>query len=254
MHNVMTDHEVAQALAASAGALLLELRLVLDNPDELKREGDRRSHDLLMAEWSRLRTADAVLSEEGVDHEDRGRASRVWIVDPLDGIREFSEKPRTDCAVHVALWVNGELTAGAVARPAMGSKLSTANPRPVPAFDDRPLRIAVSRSRPPAFVERLAKRLGAALVPMGSAGVKATEVLDGAVDAYVHAGGQYEWESAAPVAVVVAAGRHASRIDGSALAYNQPDPLLPDLLICRPEHAEQLLEAIATLTTEDVAP
>lgn len=253
MHYVMTDHEVARTLAEAAGALLLDLRAVLDNPNQLKCEGDRRSHDFLMAELARLRPDDAVLSEEGIDHQNRLRASRVWIVDPLDGTREFSEKPRPDWAVHVALWANGELTAGAVARPAMGSTLSTADPMPVPAFGDRPLRIAVSRSRPPGFVERLAERLGAELVPMGSAGVKATAVLDGTVDAYVHAGGQYEWDSAAPVAVVLAAGLHASRIDGSALCYNQPDPLLPDLLICRTEHAEELLAEVAALTTEDVA-
>ncbi len=246
------DHELARVLADGAGQLLLELREQLSDPAELKREGDRRSHEFLMAELSRLRPNDAVLSEEGKDDAARLSASRVWIVDPVDGTREYSEKPRQDWAVHVALWQNGELVAGAVARPAMGSTLSTAAPAAVPEAQGNGIRLAVSRSRPPEFVGRLAETLGAELVPMGSAGIKATAVLDGHVDAYVHAGGQYEWDSAAPVAVVVASGLHASRIDGSSLLYNQADPLLPDLLICRPELAERLLATISTLTHEDV--
>lgn len=246
------DHELARALAERAGQLLLDLREQLSDPAALKREGDRRSHEFLMAELSRLRPDDAVLSEEGKDDAARLSASRVWIVDPVDGTREYSEKPREDWAVHVALWQDGELVAGAVARPAMGSTLSTAAPAAVPEAQGNGIRLAVSRSRPPEFVGRLAEALGAELVPMGSAGIKATAVLDGHVDAYVHAGGQYEWDSAAPVAVVVASGLHASRIDGSPLVYNQADPLLPDLLICRPELAERLLATISTLTHEDV--
>lgn len=187
MPNVMTAHEVARALSESAGALVLDLRIVLDSTDELKREGNRRSHELLVSNGPALRLAEAVLSEEGTDRENRLRASRVWIADPLDSTREFSEKPCADWALQVPLWKNGELTAGAVARPAMRSTLPTADPSSVPAAGDTPLRIAVSCSRPPALVERLAERLGAEPVPMGSAGVTATAVCDGTVDACAHA-------------------------------------------------------------------
>lgn len=248
----LDDHELARALAEAAGQVLLDLRVGIDEPAELKREGDRQSHEFLMAQLARVRPDDAVLSEEGKDDAVRLSADRVWIVDPLDGTREYSEKPRVDWAVHVALWQGGQLVAGAVARPAMGSTLSTADPLPVPDQVGERIRLAVSRSRPPEFVGRLAEQIGAELVPMGSAGVKATAVLDGTVDAYVHAGGQYEWDSAAPVAVVAASGLHTSRIDGSPLLYNQENPLLPDLLICRKEHAELLLATVSALTHEDV--
>jgi 3'(2'), 5'-bisphosphate nucleotidase len=177
------------------------------------------------------------LSEEAKDDKVRLRSDRVWIIDPLDGTREYSEPPRDDWAIHVALWENGDLTAGAVSQPGMAMTFSTADPPEVPArSSDRP-RIAVSRTRPPAFVEALAGELGADLVPMGSAGAKVISVARDVTDAYVHAGGQYEWDSAAPVAVARAAGLHTSRADGAPLAYNQADVLLPDLLVCRPELA-----------------
>jgi len=242
------DHRLARLLATRAGELLLALRASWEGEAvDLKNAGDARSHEYLMAELARLRPADAVLSEEGADDLARLDAERVWIVDPLDGTREFGERPRDDWAVHVALWERGELVAGAVARPARGDVLSTEEPPTRPTGVPDPIRLAVSRTRPPAFVTALAERLGAELVPMGSAGIKATAVLDGTVDAYVHAGGQYEWDSAAPVAVVTATGLHASRIDGSPLQYNRKDPLLPDLLIARPEIAERLLATIADL-------
>jgi 3'(2'), 5'-bisphosphate nucleotidase len=174
----------------------------------------------------------------------------VWIIDPLDGTREFSEYDRDDWAVHVALWETGSLRAGAVALPARRVTFSTASVagEPLPERpDNTPLRLAVSRSRPPAFVTALAERLGAELVPMGSAGVKAMSVLDGTSDAYIHAGGQYEWDSAAPVAVAQAAGLHASRIDGSPLQYNNQNPWLPDLIVCRPDFAHTILKVIAEL-------
>lgn len=249
----LDDARLARRLAESAGRVLLELRR--DQPDleppALKAAGDLRSQEHLAAQLQRHRPADSVLSEEATDDPTRLDADRVWIIDPLDGTREFSEIPREDWAVHVALWEGGELVAGAVARPAMGDTLATDDPPSVPAAVQGPIRLAVSRTRPPAFVSALAERIGAELVPMGSAGVKATAVLDGTVDAYVHAGGQYEWDSAAPVAVARSAGLHASRIDGSPLRYNQPDPLLPDLLICRPEHADLLLAAMSALRDED---
>jgi 3'(2'), 5'-bisphosphate nucleotidase len=188
-----------------------------------------------------------VLSEEGADDPIRLVSDRVWIVDPLDGTREFAELDRADWAVHVALWERGDLVAGAVALPAEGTTLSAADVAAAPARSAGPVRLAVSRSRPPVLVVELARRVGGQLVPMGSAGVKAMSVVRGTADAYVHAGGQYEWDSAAPVAVARAAGLHTSRVDGSPLRYNKPDPHLPDLLICRPELADQLLTALADL-------
>jgi 3'(2'), 5'-bisphosphate nucleotidase len=195
-----------------------------------------------------------VLSEEGADDRARLTADRVWIVDPLDGTREFGEAGRTDWAVHVALWQRGELTAGAVALPAQGRVLSTAakpGSEGLPQLSEpaaapqAPIRLLVSRSRPPEFVQRLADRLGAELVPMGSAGAKAAAVICGQADAYVHSGGQYEWDSAAPVAVARAAGLHTSRIDGSRLQYNQADPSVPDILISPARLAPGLLAAIS---------
>src|SRR5690349_11329153 len=191
------------------------------------------------------RPDDAILSEEEhrgtTSRHDRRTADRVWIIDPLDGTREFSEPPRDDWAVHVALWSRGELVAGAVAQPALGETFHTGEPPVVPpSSSDRP-RIAVSRTRPPAFVEALAEEIGAELVPMGSAGAKVMSVVRDVSDAYVHAGGQYEWDSAAPVAVARSAGLFTSRVDGSPLGYNQDDVLLPDLVVCRPELAEQIL-------------
>ena len=167
-------------------------------------------------------------------------ASRVWIIDPLDGTREYSEG-RHDWAVHVALWEDGDLTAAAVALPGRGRVLSTADEVDLPERPSGPMRIAVSRSRPPEQAQWLVDEAGAELVPMGSAGYKALAVLLGEADAYVHAGGQYEWDSAAPVAVARAAGLHTSRVDGSELRYNQPDPRLPDLIVARPEVAEPIL-------------
>ncbi|KRE58817.1 3'(2'),5'-bisphosphate nucleotidase CysQ [Phycicoccus sp. Soil748] len=252
----LDDHRLARALADAAGEVLLALRSRADDgvdPAQLKADGDRQSHLFLMDQLAAARPDDAVLSEEGKDDPVRLRAERVWIIDPLDGTREFGEVPRDDWAVHVALWERGDLVAGAVARPARGSTLATDDLPGPPGPGVQPsgrLRLAVSRSRPPAFVARLAERLDAELVPMGSAGIKATAVVDGTVDAYVHAGGQYEWDSAAPVAVARAAGLHTSRIDGSPLEYNREDPLLPDLLICRPEVADHLLTVISELNNE----
>ncbi|HEY7324088.1 MAG TPA: 3'(2'),5'-bisphosphate nucleotidase CysQ [Streptosporangiaceae bacterium] len=252
---------MAWQLAHEAGQRLLGLRTSGEVPAEALRDaGDRLSHEYLTAELARLRPGDAVLSEEGADDAARLAARRVWIVDPLDGTREFGEPGRTDWAVHVALWQDGDLAAGAVALPAEDRVLSTwrvkqgtegnsaaprgAAKRPLTPPSDR-LRLVVSRSRPPAFVTRLAAGLGAVEVPMGSAGAKAAAVISGEAEAYVHSGGQYEWDSAAPVAVALAAGLHASRIDGSPLRYNQPDPTLPDIVICPAELAPRLLGAIA---------
>jgi 3'(2'), 5'-bisphosphate nucleotidase len=238
----MTDHELAARLATEAGHLLLQVRDELADATAVERKaaGDKRSHDFLMEALAAERPDDAVLSEEGVDNPVRLSAERVWIVDPLDGTREFSEPGRQDWAVHVALWQSSELVAGAVALPAQGITLATphvATPPPAPSAP----RIVVSRTRPPAIALKVRDRLGGTLVEMGSAGAKAAAIAQGFADVYVHAGGQYEWDNAAPVAVARAAGLHASRIDGSPLKYNRRDPLLPDLLICRPELADAVL-------------
>ncbi|MBI3691420.1 MAG: 3'(2'),5'-bisphosphate nucleotidase CysQ [Mycolicibacterium aromaticivorans] len=240
----MSDHDLAAELATQAGKLLLDVRVELAEASgaERKAAGDKRSHDYLMEALAAARPDDAVLSEEGADDPIRLRSQRVWIVDPLDGTREFSELDRDDWAVHVALWENGELIAGAVALPAQGITLATPAVSPPPAAPSAP-RIVVSRTRPPAVALQVRDALGGVLVEMGSAGAKVAAVIQGRADVYVHAGGQYEWDSAAPVAVARAAGLYTSRIDGSPLRYNRPDPLLPDVVVCRPELAEAVLAA-----------
>jgi 3'(2'), 5'-bisphosphate nucleotidase len=235
------DHVLATWLATVAGERLLEVRQEGLEGKALKDAGDEAAHDLLMRLLAQHRPDDAVLSEEGKDDKARLEAKRVWIVDPLDGTREFSEPPRDDWAVHVALWEDGDLTAGAVAQPALGETFNTGQPPTVPPRTSSRPRIAVSRTRPPAFVEALAAELDAELVPMGSAGVKVISVTRDLADAYVHAGGQYEWDSAAPVAVARAAGLFTSRVDGTPLEYNRENVSLPDLIVCRPELAEQIV-------------
>jgi 3'(2'), 5'-bisphosphate nucleotidase len=245
------DHVLARELAAEAGRRLLELRARGGEPDLLRKAGDRLSHEFLTAALAARRPGHVVLSEEGADDPARLAASRVWIVDPLDGTREFGEPGRADWAVHVALWEDGDLTAGAIALPAQGTVLSTAEPPPPPQPQDGApgrIRIVVSRSRPPGFVRNISGLIDAELVPLGSAGAKVAAVINGEVDAYVHGGGFYEWDTAAPVAVARAAGLHASRIDGSDLAYNQADLLMPDILVCRPAIAGVLLQAIREVT------
>lgn len=238
------DHVLATWLATVAGERLLEVRAEGLEGKELKDAGDRAAHELLMDLLAQHRPDDAVLSEEGKDDKVRLEAKRVWIVDPLDGTREFSEPPRDDWAVHVALWEDGDLTAGAVAQPALGETFNTGQPPAVPPRTSERPRIAVSRTRPPAFVEALAAEIDAELVPMGSAGVKVISVTRDVTDAYVHAGGQYEWDSAAPVAVARAAGLFTSRVDGTPLTYNQENVSLPDLIVCRPELAERIVEFV----------
>lgn len=298
------DHALGRDLAEQAGQRLLELRAHGGDPDVLRQAGDRLSHEFLTRELADRRPGDVVLSEEGADNPARLDARRVWIVDPLDGTREFGEPGRTDWAVHVALWERsgpsgpGDLTAGAVALPAQGKVLSTAaGERQQCSIDaaittsmfhrgregapdggtglaggdggafgrpggdggafGRPggdggasgrIRIVVSRTRAPQFVRDISNLIDAELVSLGSAGAKVAAVVDGEVDAYVHGGGFYEWDTAAPVAVARAAGFHASRIDSSALAYNQADLLMPDILVCRPAVAGVLLQAIREVT------
>ncbi len=247
------DHALARSLAEEAGTLLLDLRarMVADGASgaELKAEGDRQAHELLMRRLGEERPDDAILSEEGADGvgpSDTGRltAERVWIVDPLDGTREYSEHPRADWAVHVALVSGGEPIAGAVALPAQRRVLATAPPAPTPPTPAQRPRVIVSRTRPPAVATYLAEALGGDLVPMGSAGAKAAAVVLGAADVYPHSGGQYEWDSCAPVAVARAAGVWCSRLDGSPLVYNNADPYLPDLLVCHPLLVDRVRAAL----------
>ncbi|MBX7160420.1 MAG: 3'(2'),5'-bisphosphate nucleotidase CysQ [Acidimicrobiia bacterium] len=246
----MDDHELATDLASRAGALLLDLRA--DAATEglegkaLGAAGDSRADELLLAELRRERPGDPVLSEESKDDRSRLGSPRVWIVDPLDGTREYSEG-RSDWAVHVALVEGTTPTAAAVALPGEAMTLST-RPAPPPRAEPpaRP-RILVSRTRPPGFAAVLCDEIGGELVPMGSAGAKAMAVVRGLADVYAHAGGQYEWDSAAPVGVAAAAGMHVSRVDGSPLTYNAADPYLPDLLVCHPSLAEQVLDVLGRL-------
>ena len=197
------------------------------------------------------RPNDAILSEEGSDDLTRLDAERTWIIDPLDGTREFSEVPRTDWAVHVALVADHRPIAGAVALPALGLLLCTADPPSLPSIGASVVRLIVSRTRPPAAAIHVAEDLGADLVEMGSAGAKAMAVVRGECEIYAHSGGQHEWDSCAPVAVAAAAGCHVSRIDGSELLYNQVDPYLPDLLVCRRELAEPTLKSLAAFAAPE---
>ncbi|WP_419920701.1 3'(2'),5'-bisphosphate nucleotidase CysQ [Candidatus Poriferisodalis sp.] len=242
------DHALAASVATEAGAMLVEIRERMFNAGagtwEVRDTGDMEAHRLIMNRLSEARPGDAILSEEGRDDHGRLSAERVWIVDPLDGTREYSEPGRSDWAVHVALVEGGIPTAGAVALPAVGQTLCT-DPEPsLPAASGGRPRIVVSRSRPPAAAIIVAQALDAELMTLGSAGAKAMAVVLGMADIYAHSGGQYEWDNCAPVAVARAAGLHASRCDGSELEYNFADPWLPDVLICRREFAADSLEAL----------
>lgn len=246
MNVTEADHRDAARIATDAGRLLLDLRRRLDDPStdpaQLRADGDRTANELILAALAETHPGDAILSEESKDDPVRLDAERVWIVDPLDGTREFGEAGRSDWAVHVALVVGGAAAAGAVALPALGVTLDTGDPPTLPPPSGQ-LRIIGSRSRLSDHVRRLVDELGGELVLMGSAGAKAMAVVRGEAEVYAHTGGQYEWDSAAPVAVAAAAGLHVSRIDGSPLVYNQADPYLPDLLICRRELADRVIAA-----------
>lgn len=242
--NGLSDAALARQLAEEAGKLLLALRSEGKLEGKaLGAEGDVRANRYLIDTLRKERPNDAILSEEEKDDAARLSAGRVWIIDPLDGTREYGEG-RDDWAVHVALAVDGVARDGAVALPALGLTLCSGQPATVPPHEGR-LRMLVSRSRPPAEALSVAEKLDAELVPMGSAGAKAMAVVRGIADIYLHAGGQYEWDNAAPVAVAQAAGLHATRMDGSPMAYNNANPYLPDLLICRPELADRIMDALA---------
>ena len=243
MNIIADDTELAAYLAKAAGALVLEMRetsgLVAK---ELGNAGDRTANQFLIRTLAEQRPDDGLLSEESKDTDARLSKSRVWIIDPVDGTREYSEG-RSDWAVHVALAIDGAPVIGAVALPALNLVLRTDQPAiiaPAPAQ----LRMVVSRTRPAPEAVAVAEALGAELIPMGSAGAKAMAVVRGEADIYLHTGGQYEWDSCAPVAVAAAYGLHVSRVDGSPLVYNQRDVYMPDLLICRKEHAAHVLTLV----------
>lgn len=242
----MTDAELAAHLADVAGQILLTVRGAgVISGKALGDAGDATANQFLVAALRDQRPDDGLLSEESKDTPERLTKSRAWIIDPVDGTREYGEE-RTDWAVHIALSVNGVASVGAVALPGLGLVLRTDQPQKVPPAPER-LRMVVSRTRPAKEAVAVAEALGAELIPMGSAGAKAMAVVLGQADIYLHSGGQYEWDSCAPVAVALAHGLHCSRIDGSPLIYNQADTYMPDLLICRTEHAAQVLDMVRTL-------
>lgn len=241
---MLDDAALARKLAEEAGKLLLSIQSCgLLAGKALGGAGDRVANAFLLEALATARPDDAILSEESSDDKVRLSRERVWIIDPLDGTREFSEG-RSDWAVHVGLAVRGRAVIGAVALPGLGVTLATDTPPEMPQRLERP-RMLVSRSRPAAEATTVAKAIGAELLPMGSAGAKAMAVVRGEADIYLHSGGQYEWDNCAPIAVAAAAGLHVSRIDGSALEYNRDDVYLPDLLICRPERAAEILALVA---------
>lgn len=239
-----TDAELAERLASAAGAILVDLLQSTSlSGSALGQAGDEVANAFLMRELRAARPDDAILCEEEADNLDRLNSGRVWIVDPLDGTREFSQR-RDDWAVHVALSVGGVAMIGAVALPASDVTLSS-NAPPSLLQENSPLRIVVSRTRPPGEAVAVAEAIGAQLLPMGSAGAKAMAVVQGVADIYIHSGGQYEWDNCAPVAVAEAAGLHVSRLDGAPLRYNNQNPYLPDLLICRKELAPRIMGLLA---------
>ncbi len=249
---MLSDAALAAHLAEVAGRILLQVRESgLFDAKALGKAGDQTANQFLCHALRAARGDDGLLSEEEKDNDDRLAKSRVWIVDPVDGTREYGEA-RADWAVHVGMAVDGAPVIGAVALPGLdgGIVLRSDQPRVVPPAPDR-LRMVVSRTRPAKEAVEVAARLGAELVPMGSAGAKAMAVILGQADIYLHSGGQYEWDSMAPAAVALAHGLHASRIDGSPLVYNQADVYLPDLLICRKEHAGYILDLIAGMAGQD---
>jgi len=246
-----SDASVAYLAARAAARELLRLRSGLAapdaKPDEIGRLGDLGSHGIISAVLMGSYPGDTILSEEAADGPWPYSTDRLWIIDPLDGTREFGEAARTDWAVHVALVRHGELVLGVVALPALDEVFTSAHP-PVIRPPSRRLRMVVSRTRPPAVAADVARLMDAEMIPMGSAGAKTMAVVLGDADIYLHGGGQHVWDSAAPVAVARAAGLHTSRLDGSPLVYPGSSSWQPDLLVCRPELSTRVLHALRTVT------
>ncbi|UUL82997.1 3'(2'),5'-bisphosphate nucleotidase CysQ [Sphingomonas qomolangmaensis] len=241
--DAVNDARLAADIATEAGALLLALQGTMAPCRELGTAGDAQANRLILDRLRDARPEDFVLSEEAADDPARCAAQRLWVVDPLDGTREYAEG-RDDWAVHIGLSIDGVAVTGAVALPGLGVTLASDAPPPLAPLPQRP-RMVVSRSRPPAEAVKVADALGAERIPMGSAGAKAMAVVRGTADIYLHAGGQYAWDNCAPAAVAIATGLHVSRIDGSPLVYNCIDVSVPDLLICRIEWADRVLALLA---------
>lgn len=241
----MTDADLAAHLAHVAGRILLEVRESgMFDGKALGKAGDQTANEFLVHALRQQRPEDGLLSEESKDTAERLSKSRVWIIDPVDGTREYGEA-RSDWAVHVALAIDGVASIGAVALPGQnGGVILRSDKIGELRAHDGPPRLVVSRTRPAAEALSVAERLGGELLPMGSAGAKAMAVVRGEAEIYLHSGGQFEWDSCAPVAVALAYGLHCSRIDGSPLIYNQQDTYMPDLLICRKEWAEVVFDAL----------
>jgi 3'(2'), 5'-bisphosphate nucleotidase len=247
MSIIADDSALAAHLAETAGKLLLQVRdSGLLSLHALGKAGDQTANQFLIHALAEQRPDDGLLSEESKDTDARLSKSRVWIIDPVDGTREYGEG-RTDWAVHVGLAIHGAPVIGAVALPGLGIVLRSDQPTAIPPAPEI-LRMVVSRTRPAAEALTVADALGAECIPMGSAGAKAMAVVRGEADIYLHTGGQYEWDNCAPAAVATAFGLHVSRIDGSPLVYNQADTYIPDLLICRKEHAQSVLDALKAAT------
>nr|WP_314465636.1 3'(2'),5'-bisphosphate nucleotidase CysQ [uncultured Novosphingobium sp.] len=243
LNGSLNDGDLAAHLAEVAGKILLDVRASgLFSGKSLGKAGDQTANQFLCHALREQRPEDGLLSEEEKDNAERLAKERVWIVDPVDGTREYGEE-RADWAVHIGMAVDGEPVLGAVALPGAGVVLRSDQPGEVPPAPER-LRMVVSRTRPAKEATGVAEAIGAELVPMGSAGAKAMAILRGEADIYLHSGGQYEWDSCAPAAVAQGWGLHVSRIDGSPLVYNREDVYMPDLLICRKEHAEMVLEKV----------
>lgn len=243
MTAALSDAELAAHLAQVTGRLLLQVRAAnLFSDKALGKAGDATANQFLVHAIRAARPDDGLLSEEMKDDGARLAKSRVWIVDPVDGTREYGES-RSDWAVHVALAIDGVAVIGAVALPGADVVVRSDRAAPLPRAG-APLRMVVSRTRPAQQAVEVARRLGAQLVPMGSSGAKAMAIIRGEADIYLHSGGQYEWDSAAPVAVARAHGLHCSRIDGSSLRYNNENVYMPDLLIARTEHAQSVLNLL----------
>jgi 3'(2'), 5'-bisphosphate nucleotidase len=249
MATILDDGELASRLAEEAGRILLQVRgSGLFEGKALGKAGDQTANRFLVEALKAQRPDDGLLSEEEKDSPERLRKERVWIIDPVDGTREYGEA-RADWAVHIGLAIAGKPVIGAVALPDCGEVLRSNQVGTLPAVPDV-LRMVVSRTRPAPEALQVAARLGAELVPMGSAGAKAMAIIRGEADIYLHSGGQYEWDNCAPAAVALAWGLHCSRIDGSPLVYNRADVYMPDLLICRPEHAQRVLAEVASAASE----
>ncbi|AWB82332.1 3'(2'),5'-bisphosphate nucleotidase CysQ [Corynebacterium yudongzhengii] len=234
-----SDSRLTDLLAQGTGEILKGVRGVgLLRGRDLGEAGDDLAQNWIARVLAQHRPDDGFLSEEAADNPERLSKDRVWIIDPLDGTKEFATG-RQDWAVHIALVENGRPTHAAVGLPDLGVVFSSSDARHVEGPFAR--KIIASRNRPPKVANHIAEKLGFTSEGFGSAGAKAMHVLLGDHDAYIHAGGQYEWDQAAPVGVALASGLHASRLNGEELRYNNRDTYIPDLLICRPELADDIL-------------